>query len=43
MREPETNQVADLVARVQVKKEDPKKVRRDVRRLAGEFLSVRFR
>jgi glycine/serine hydroxymethyltransferase len=43
MREPEMNQVAELVARVRVEKEDPKKVRRDVRRLAGEFLAVRFR
>jgi glycine hydroxymethyltransferase len=42
MREPEMNQIAELIARVLVEKEDPKKVRRDVRRLRSEFTSVHF-
>lgn len=42
MREPEMNQIAELIARVWVGKEDPKKVSKDVLRMRREFSSVHF-
>jgi glycine hydroxymethyltransferase len=42
MREPEMNRIAELVARVWVEREDPKKVSRDVRRMRREFSSIHF-
>jgi glycine hydroxymethyltransferase len=42
MREPEMSQIAELIARVLVEREEPKRVRRDVRRLRREFLSIHF-
>jgi glycine hydroxymethyltransferase len=42
MREPEMERIAELIARVWVEHEDPKKVRRDVRRMRLEFSSIHF-
>jgi glycine hydroxymethyltransferase len=42
MREPEMNQIAELIARVWVEREDPKKVSKDVLRMRREFLSIHF-
>lgn len=42
MREPEMARIADLIARVWVENEDPKKIAKDVRRLRHEFSSVEF-
>jgi len=42
MREPEMNRIAELIARVWVEREDPKKVSRDVRRMRREFSSIHF-
>jgi glycine hydroxymethyltransferase len=42
MREPEMNRIAELIARVWVEREDPKKVSRDVRRMRREFSSIQF-
>lgn len=42
MREGEMNQIANLISRVWVKKENPKKVRRDVRRLRSEFRTIQY-
>jgi len=42
MREREMERIAGLIARVWVENEDPARVRKDVRRLRGEFLSLQF-
>jgi glycine hydroxymethyltransferase len=42
MREPEMNRIAELIARVWVGREDPKKVSRDVQRMRCEFSSIHF-
>jgi glycine hydroxymethyltransferase len=42
MREPEMDRIAELIARVWVENEDPKKVRRDVLRIRREFSSIHF-
>jgi glycine hydroxymethyltransferase len=42
MREAEMGEIAELIARVWIEKEEPKKVRKDVRRLRQEFSSIRF-
>jgi glycine hydroxymethyltransferase len=42
MRESEMNSIAELIARVWVEKEDPKRVSRDVLRLRREFSSISF-
>jgi glycine hydroxymethyltransferase len=42
MREPEMERAAEIISRVWVGNEDPKIVRRDVRRLRGEFLSIHY-
>jgi glycine hydroxymethyltransferase len=42
MRESEMSQIAELIARVWVAKEDPKKVSKDVLKLRREFSSIRF-
>lgn len=42
MREAEMSRIAELIARVWVESEDPKKVGKDVRRLRQEFSSIRY-
>jgi glycine hydroxymethyltransferase len=42
MCEAEMGEIAELIARVWIGKEEPKKVRKDVRRLRQEFSSIRF-
>ena len=42
MREPEMERIAELIARVWVENEEPKKVRRDVLRMRREFSSIHF-
>jgi glycine hydroxymethyltransferase len=42
MREAEMNQIAELIARVWVGKEEPSKVGKDVLKLRREFLSIQF-
>lgn len=42
MREAEMGKIAELIARVWVENEDPKKIRKDVRRLRQEFSSIHF-
>jgi glycine hydroxymethyltransferase len=42
MREPQMNQIAELIARVWVGNEGPQKVAKDVARLRQEFMSIRF-
>lgn len=42
MREPEMVRIAELIARVWVEKEAPKKVANDVKRLRSEFSTIKF-
>jgi glycine hydroxymethyltransferase len=42
MCEAEMGEIAELIARVWIGKEEPKKVRKDVRRLRQDFSSIRF-
>ena len=42
MRESQMSRIAELIARVWVNHEDPKKVRKDVTRLRQDFMSIRF-
>ena len=42
MREAEMDRIAELIARVWVKNEDPKKVTKEVRRLRQEFSSIHY-
>jgi len=42
MRESEMNRIAELIARVWFRNEDPKKVRKEVRRLRQEFSSIHY-
>jgi glycine hydroxymethyltransferase len=42
MREPEMERIAELIARVWVKNEPPKSVRKEVKRLRREFSSIRY-
>lgn len=42
MREPEMNRIAELIARVWVRKEDPKRVRKEVSRIRREFSSIQY-
>jgi glycine hydroxymethyltransferase len=42
MRESQMSKIAELIARVWVNHEDPKKVRKDVTRLRQDFMSIRF-
>jgi glycine hydroxymethyltransferase len=42
MREPEMTRIAELIARIWVEKEDPKRVAKDVKRLRSEFSKIEF-
>jgi len=42
MREPEMERIAELITRVWVENEDPKKLRKDVQRMRREFSSIQF-
>ena len=42
MRESQMGEIAELIARVWVGNEDPKKIRKDVSRIRREFMSIRF-
>jgi glycine hydroxymethyltransferase len=42
MREPEMQRIGELISRIWIAKEDPKKIRRDVSRLRRDFRSIRF-
>jgi glycine hydroxymethyltransferase len=42
MRESEMQRIAELISRVWIANEDPKKVRKDVGRLRREFRTIRF-
>jgi glycine hydroxymethyltransferase len=42
MREPEMQRIAELISRVWIANEDPKRVRKDVSRLRREFRTIRF-
>jgi len=42
MREEEMNQIAELISRVWIHDEDPKKLKKDVRRIRREFPSIQY-
>jgi len=42
MREPEMQRIAEIISRVWIANEDPKKVRKDVSRLRREFRTIKF-